>query len=794
MGGMPNKKLPGRLFLEIGAALLLVVVGASLFQFATGVIQPPLVAYLGLFFAAFLPVVVIKYMLLPAILFLCLLALFVFRYVGSRGMPLGDSYVAIMQSELSEVGTYLTRALTLEDVALALLVSILFVVLVGWMARRLREFRQSTDKRTYYSVALYLQVMVLVVFAVSGLNREISSSFQLVSSAYAAFDRERTSQLRLRDQLGEMAWPGSTIESDFEGTVVMVLGESTTKHHLGIYGYPRDTTPALAARRDSLLIHNDTISPHSHTVESVREILSTANFDDGIAFEDRPKENLLAALRASGFKTFWLSNQNKYGIWDNVVSILGQSADVSVFTRKSFGKVYSFKSFDEELLPHLDQALQDPAKKKFIVLHLYSTHWDYCSFLPEEARSVIPHEQLGPAFFGVSKDLSHYVNCYDNAVRYVDGVLEKVMQKVERQTDPSVMVYLADHGEDVRTGTGHESDQHRHLHVEVPNVWYFNAPAEKRFADQRHAFRANADERFKSSDLFHSLLDLVTEGSDLVREDRSLFAADYTPYDRTTVVRDEDGGFVRYDSPDPGDNKDYYELSRVNLKQARQQDNGHWRRIWAHRVDSLGKLLEAKTLFAGIELDLVYDGSVGSFHVYHPPKENHGLTLAEYLRASSDRKDLKYWFDWKNPSASELVTALEKLESLEAAYGIKDRSILEVPSDFSADNEAILARQGWQVSYYLPTDQIVACAKRGAGDCAEPALHMANRARSLGARYVSFDYRAWDFMKTHEQAFADFELLSWDLSKNTMAHDASGFDIDNRISVLLVGYPSAFHY
>ena len=791
---MSKNVLPGRLFLEIGVALLLIVVGASLFQFATGVIQPPLVAYLGLFFAAFLPVAAIKFLLLPIILLSCLLGLFVFRYLGTHGIPLGDSYVAILQSELSEIGTYLSRNLTAQDAFLALLVSVFFVLLIGWIASRLREFRKTVDRRTFFGVALYLQAMVLVVFVVSGLNRDISTSFDLLSNAYAAFDQERTSQQRLRADLGDIAWAGAPITSDFEGTVVMVLGESTTRHHLGIYGYPRQTTPELSAKKDSLLIHNDTISPHSHTVESVREILSTANFDDGIAFEDRPTENLIAALRSSGFKTFWLSNQNKYGIWDNIVSILGQSADVSVFTRKSFGKIYSFKSYDEELLPHLDQALQDPAKRKFIVLHLYSTHWDYCSFLPEEARAAIPHEQLGPAFFGSSKDLSGEVNCYDNAVRYVDGFLGEVMQRIDRQTNPGIMLYLADHGEDVRTGTGHESDQHRHLHVEVPNIWYFNEAGKDQYADKLDAFQSNRNERFKSSDIFHSLLNLVTEGSDLVRSDRSLFSSEYTSYDRTTVVRDQGGGLVRYDTAEKSDNKDYYERSRVSLMQAREKDKAQWQRIWAHRVNSVGKLLEAKNLFAGVELDLVYEPSLDSFRVYHPPKKDNGLTLSEYLRASSDRKRLRFWFDWKNPSELNLGAALEKLESLHAEFGIKDRAVLEVPPGFVAADEAALARHGWQVSYYLPTDEIMACANTGSDGCHKLAMNTAGRARSLKARYVSFDFRAWAFIKTHADAFSDFELLSWDLSKNTMENDASNFDIDSRINTMLVSYPSAFHY
>jgi len=53
--------------------------------------------------------------------------------------------------------------------------------------------------------------------------------------------------------------------SDSALTVVVVIGESASKYHQGLYGYSRQTNPLLNSIRDQLYIFDSVISPHSHT-------------------------------------------------------------------------------------------------------------------------------------------------------------------------------------------------------------------------------------------------------------------------------------------------------------------------------------------------------------------------------------------------------------------------------------------------------------------------------------------------------------------------------------------------
>jgi len=59
---------------------------------------------------------------------------------------------------------------------------------------------------------------------------------------------------------------------------VMVIGESTTRRHLGIYGYPRETTPHFKRKQNELLIYSDVVSTSATTIQSLKKALTLNNF------------------------------------------------------------------------------------------------------------------------------------------------------------------------------------------------------------------------------------------------------------------------------------------------------------------------------------------------------------------------------------------------------------------------------------------------------------------------------------------------------------------------------------
>ncbi|WP_336145581.1 sulfatase-like hydrolase/transferase, partial [Klebsiella pneumoniae] len=50
-------------------------------------------------------------------------------------------------------------------------------------------------------------------------------------------------------------------------TLVLVIGESTNRQRMSLYGYPRNTTPELDKLRDQLAVFNNVITPRPYTIE-----------------------------------------------------------------------------------------------------------------------------------------------------------------------------------------------------------------------------------------------------------------------------------------------------------------------------------------------------------------------------------------------------------------------------------------------------------------------------------------------------------------------------------------------
>ena len=50
-------------------------------------------------------------------------------------------------------------------------------------------------------------------------------------------------------------------------------------------------------------------------------------------------------------------------------------------------------------------------------------------------------------------------------------------------------------------------------------------------------------------------------------------------------------------------------------------------KVWAHRVNSIEKYQEARDIFSGIELDLMFDVASNTFDVNHPPAKSINLSL-----------------------------------------------------------------------------------------------------------------------------------------------------------------------
>lgn len=239
-------------------------------------------------------------------------------------------------------------------------------------------------------------------------------------------------------------------------TVVLVLGESVNRDNMGLYGYARDTTPALAAMEREM----------GSTLQIIREAWSTEagtqlalgrlfQFSDS---EQQDPQHLIAMARAAGYETWWITNHNDLAI----EQVHGRFADELRVLNRIPGR--STTQLDAAALPQLEEALADPTPRKLIVLHLLGAHPHY------QHRYPADWHQFGQVEDEVTREMQREDRPwwlqrkraeYDAAIRYHDWVVAKTLDMTRAHiTAPEygAWLYLSDHGQEV----GHDQNHAGH--------------------------------------------------------------------------------------------------------------------------------------------------------------------------------------------------------------------------------------------------------------------------------------------------------------------------------------------
>ena len=701
-------------------------------------------------------------------------------YLRSVGGLHAQAIEAILQSDLVEAyGYVITRLLLLWAVLWATSVALLWLTLP--------RLPDRVTRRGWVQ-ALLLAGGVALLASGRGV---ITEPLEVVHSY-----REGTNALRAAT-LKSKARPLPPIASGFKGTVILVIGESTSRHHMSLYGYPRPTTPLLAAMRPELAVFEDVISNHSSTIGSVIDSL-TIRPPAPAGGAMGGSVGVLQLARAAGFETTWLSNQNEFGVWDNPVTILAHQADRVKFHDRSLGKLSSRKVFDEAMLPDLDQALaRRDSNRRLIVVHLMSTHLPYCWTKPSNFNPL--KEQFGKRLYGRQaylipsvklfvKRRTRELDCYDNGVRYVDRMLGQIIARARRQSGPATVLYFSDHGQAPLLGSGHDSAEHSAYHVEIPFFLWSNPAYRAAYPHTWNSALANRTKPFSLALMAPTLLNLLELKSPLLRTKDSLFNAAFRPRARIAI-----DGRIHYDSR--WKDNDYRENSRVFVRELGAVRD----RVWSHRVNSLGALLEAKRTFSGIEFDSHFDPKTRTFQIRHD-YPHIGLTLRDMLEWSRGRPGMRIWLDWKNASPDNVDAALAELDRLDRDFAIKRRLLVETDSSAVSPVLAAISRSGFVHGYYMPLERIQDAMREGG-----PALdQMAAELQRILVRgqfdAITYDAELQPFINAKLDTFLTQHRIrrySWDTSFNvgdakTNPAAVAAMVLERRLEALLVKFPSDF--
>jgi heptose-I-phosphate ethanolaminephosphotransferase len=287
-------------------------------------------------------------------------------------------------------------------------------------------------------------------------------------------------------------------------TLVLVIGESTSRLHMSLYGYPRRTSPRLESMRDELAVFNRVVASRPYTIETLQQALTFADQENPNLHLTQP--SLMNIMKQAGYKTFWVTNQQTLSGRNTMLTNFSQQTDEQVYLNHS--RSQNSYSFDEEVLEPFARILQDPAERKFVVVHLLGTHMVY--------------EYRYPSEFGVFKDKAGLpgwvtdsqlplINHYDNAVRYNDHVVASLVERLNARGGRSMLLYFSDHGEDVFDSPGHDFAGRNEARptlpmYAVPFVLWRSAAWREAFPRD---FARQADRPYQTAHLIHTWADLA---------------------------------------------------------------------------------------------------------------------------------------------------------------------------------------------------------------------------------------------------------------------------------------------
>ncbi|MFM1988917.1 MAG: hypothetical protein RJA99_1874 [Pseudomonadota bacterium] len=258
-------------------------------------------------------------------------------------------------------------------------------------------------------------------------------------------------------------------------TVVLVVADSVNRDNLGLYGYPRDTTPRLDALHrqmpDALVVFREAWSVDAGTIPALRSLLQFG------ATEASDPAHVLALAREAGWRIWWISTHDDVAI----EQVHAGFAHVPRMQSRTPGR--ASRTPDDALLEPLREALADPSPYKLVVLHAMGAHPHYRLRYPagdnpfDDESDAVTHalRERGRPFW-----IRHARDHYDAALRHHDRVVARTLELVREAAvggGHHAWMYLSDHGQEV----GHEIDHAGHsartaAGYRIPAMVWQNAP------------------------------------------------------------------------------------------------------------------------------------------------------------------------------------------------------------------------------------------------------------------------------------------------------------------------------
>ena len=455
------------------------------------------------------------------------------------------SLMAIYLTNWHEAGEFIRAMIGLPTAALILLLIGIFLRLTyKTHAKFLQKLTLNTEKTAAAAISLILSFAALIYYvpqtSMAGLYKTVTD--------YAA-----QTQLYSKNRAARLADLKISAENDLNGTIIFIIGESASRDYMHAYNpdFPFDNTPwlefQLGIRNEELgiipddakinpdykiteenspnltpaqgkfIIFSNVYASWTQTVPVLQRALTEqSQYNDKEFFES---VSIVDAAKKAGFKTYWFSNQGRYGEFDSAITLVAKTADISEWTDDTF----DFSELEDEiLLKFFDKV--DPNEKNFIVFHLMGSHIYYNSRYPRNFKKWVTKDGSGMMLAAPS---------YANSILYTDFVLSRIFDYAKDNLNLQAMIYFSDHGEDLEIS--HNPDVFRFEMLRIPMFMYFSPEYEKIFPDRVATLEKNREKYFTNDMFYDTLCGLIDAPSNRYDAGQDFSSAEYK-FNRETLT------------------------------------------------------------------------------------------------------------------------------------------------------------------------------------------------------------------------------------------------------------------
>jgi len=424
---------------------------------------------------------------------------------------------------------------------------IIFLLILNYKShKKFAEKNFNTKQKISAAIILICSISAIIFYtpqsSIAGLWKVVTD-YAAETQKYSAGHAERFANLKINS-------------SDHpQGTIIFVIGESASRTYMHAYNknFPfenttwleskmtspeknsatltenfvvkvdedfkqtAENTPNLEQVAGNFIVFNHAYASWSQTVPVLQRVLTEqSQYNDKEFYKSI---SIIDAAKKAGYKTFWFSNQGRYGEYDSATTLVAKTADVAEWTDDT----YDFSDKDDIVLLDFLEKL-NPAENNFVVLHLMGSHIYYNHRYPKIFKKWTTSDGTGMATSAAA---------YANTILYTDFVLSKFFDYARENLNLQAMIYFSDHGENLQIS--HNPDVFSFDMVRIPFFIYLSPEYEKNFSAQSENLSNRREEYFTNDLLYDTVCGILNAPSQNYDATQDFSSAEYK-FNRDNLV------------------------------------------------------------------------------------------------------------------------------------------------------------------------------------------------------------------------------------------------------------------